>query len=335
MTSIQKISVVVPCQNEKSFIAICLDTLLKTNYPIEKLEIIVADGHSSDGTREILKNYTNLHSNIKVIDNPKKITPAALNLGVKNASGDLIMIASAHSSFPVNYIPVLVDKLNEFDADVVGGVMRTLSRTSNPKALAIVKILSTGIGVGNSMFRIGVSKPEITDTVPFGIYKREVFEEAGLYDERLIRNHDMEFSKRIIKANKKIFLVPDVSCNYFARDTFRGFALNNFRNGYWNMLTVYLTKMFSSLSLRHFIPMIFITSLVAPLVLIWISKFFFIVPIAVFCLYNFVLIYECLRLNNGNVKFLHLFKGFYILHFSYGLGSIIGFFRFDKLFSKK
>lgn len=335
MTSIQKISVVIPCLNEKSFIAICLDSLLKTNYPIEKLEIIVADGHSSDGTREILINYTNLHSNIKVIDNAKKITPAGLNLGVKNASGDLIMIASAHSSFPVNYIPVLVGKLNELDADVVGGVMKTVTLNSSPKSSAIIKILSTRMGVGNSRFRIGVSKPKIVDTVPFGIYKREVFEDAGLYDECLLRNHDMELSKRIIRAKKRIYLVPDVSCNYYARDTFMGLALNNYRNGYWNMLTVYITKMFSSLSLRHFIPMIFLISLIVPLFLLWISKVLIIFPLAVFCIYNFVIIYEYFRLKDADDKFLQLLKGFYVLHFSYGLGSLIGFLRFDKLFTKK
>jgi len=290
---------------------------------------------SDDGTREILKEFALKYPNIIIIENSKKITPTALNLGIQNASGELIMIASAHSSFPDDYIPVLVEKMFELNADAVGGIMLTKVRNSTVKSMAIAKVLSTKLGVGNSMFRIGVMKPEMVDTVPFGIYKREVFEDAGLYNETLIRNHDIELSKRIIKANKKIYLIPDVSCNYFARDTFKGLALNNYRNGYWNMLTVYLTKMFSSLSLRHFIPMIFIISLVGPLFLLWISMYFLFVPMAVFSLYILVISYECIRLNDDSTRFYLLVFAFYCLHFSYGLGSLIGTFRLDKLLLKK
>jgi glycosyltransferase involved in cell wall biosynthesis len=335
LISAKKISVIVPCQNERNFIATCLNSILKTKYPIELIEIIVADGMSDDGTREILKEFALKYPNIIIIENSKKITPTALNLGIQNASGELIMIASAHSSFPDDYIPVLVEKMFELNADAVGGIMLTKVRNSTVKSMAIAKVLSTKLGVGNSMFRIGVMKPEMVDTVPFGIYKREVFEDAGLYNETLIRNHDIELSKRIIKANKKIYLIPDVSCNYFARDTFKGLALNNYRNGYWNMLTVYLTKMFSSLSLRHFIPMIFIISLVGPLFLLWISMYFLFVPMAVFSLYILVISYECIRLNDDSTRFYLLVFAFYCLHFSYGLGSLIGTFRLDKLLLKK
>jgi glycosyltransferase involved in cell wall biosynthesis len=335
LTSAKKISVIVPCQNERNFIETCINSILKTKYPIEQIEIIVADGMSDDGTMEILKEFTLRYSNIRIIENPKKITPAALNLGIQHANGNLILIASAHSSFPEDYIPVLVEKMFELNADVVGGIMHTKVRNSTLKSMAIAKVLSTKLGVGNSMFRIGVMKPKMVDTVPFGIYKREVFEDAGLYNESLIRNHDIELSKRIIKANKKIYLIPDISCNYFARDTFKGLALNNYRNGYWNMLTVYLTKMFSSLSLRHFIPMIFIISLIGPLFLLWISMFFSFIPVAVFGLYNLVIFYECIRLKDDSTRIYLLFFAFYSLHFSYGLGSLIGIFRLDKLLLKK
>lgn len=331
MTVARKISVIVPCKNEKNFIESCIHSILNTKYPTEQIEIIVADGMSDDGTREILQGLALKYANIRIIENQKKITPAALNLGIQHASGELIMIASAHSSFPEEYIPVLVEKMVELNADVVGGIMLTKVKNSTPKSMAIAKVLSAKLGVGNSLFRIGVLKPKMVDTVPFGIYKREVFDDAGLYNEALIRNHDIELSKRILKAKKKIFLIPDVSCNYFARDTFKGLALNNFRNGYWNMLTVYITKMFSSLSLRHFIPMIFILSLIIPISLVWISKFFIIIPLSVFGLYNLVILYECIRKKDDSTSLYLLIIAFYSLHFSYGLGSLIGFFRFDKL----
>lgn len=330
MVSYPKISIIIPCFNEKEFISSCLDSILRNTYPSEKVEIIVIDGLSEDGTKKTLEKYKERHF-IKVIDNPKKITPAALNLGIKNSTGDLIMIASAHSSYPENYLMALILKMKELNACAVGGVMKTLSANSASKPQAIVKILSSGLGVGNSLFRIGVPKPVIADTVPFGVYKREVFDIVGLYDERLVRNHDMELSRRISRAMKKIYLIPDVTCNYFARESFSEVAKNNFQNGYWNILTVYITRTFSSLSIRHFIPLLFLLSLVLPLFLVILSKYFILIPLTSFLFYNCAVLIESFRLKVKGVKLYHLFTGFYVLHFSYALGSIIGLFKLNKL----
>jgi glycosyltransferase involved in cell wall biosynthesis len=329
----KKISVIVPCHNEIAYISTCLDSLLKTTFPAEKVEFIVVDGYSTDGTREVLKKYSNSHPNIRVIDNPKKITPAALNLGIKNADGDLIMIASAHSSFPENYIPIMVQRLTELYADVVGGAIKTITRNSTPKSLAIVRILSTPMGVGNSMFRIGVTKPEIADTVPFGIYKREIFEIAGLYDERLVRNHDIELSKRILKSGFKIYLVPEITCSYYARETFSQLAHNSYRNGLWNILTVYITRQFSSLSLRHFIPLIFLLSVTLPIIAGYFTHSYLIFfSLFTFLVYNIFIFYTSIKLYNKETSIRYLIRGFYTLHFSYAMGSLVGLFHVNNLF---
>jgi glycosyltransferase involved in cell wall biosynthesis len=327
------VSVIVPCQNEVKYISDCLESLLNSSYPPGKIEIIVIDGMSSDGTREILSEIAKDHPEIRLIDNPKKITPSALNLGIQNSSGELIMIASAHSSFPANYIPELVGKLYELDADVTGGTLNTIAKNPTPKALSIVKILSNRFGVGNSMFRIGAGSHQIVDTVPFGIYKKEVFKVSGLYNEKLVRNHDIELSKRILKAKRKIFLVSGVTCNYYARETFTDLALNNFRNGYWNILTVYITKKFSSLSLRHFVPLLFLLSLIIPFFLVSLSGYFMLIPILTFALYNIFILMVSLKLKSKDSGLTYLVRGFYVLHFSYGFGSLIGLLRIDKLFS--
>ena len=327
------VSVIVPCQNEVKYISGCLESLLSSSYPPGKIEIIVIDGMSSDGTRGILSEIAKDHPEIRLIDNTKKITPSALNLGIQNSTGELIMIASAHSSFPANYIPELVCKLYELDADVTGGTLNTVAKNPTPKALSIVKILSNRFGVGNSMFRIGAGSHQIVDTVPFGIYKREVFKVSGLYNEKLVRNHDIELSKRILKAKRKIYLVSGVSCNYYARETFADLALNNFRNGYWNILTVYITKMFSSLAIRHFVPLLFLLSLIMPFFLVSLSGYFLLIPVVTFAVYNIFILMVSLRLKSKGGGLTYLVRGFYVLHFSYGFGSFIGLLRIDKLFS--
>lgn len=329
------LSVVVPCRNEARFISACLDSLLDSDFPKGNIEILVVDGLSDDGTRDIVNKYQLGHSNIKMIDNPEGITPVALNLGVTNASGNLIMIASAHSTFPPAYIPRLVEKLDELKADVVGGGMETIPGSSTPVAMSIAAILSDRVGVGDSRFRTGAAKPLSVDTVPFGIYRSEAFKDAGNYNERLIRNHDIELSKRMIRKGKKIFLIPEIRCAYFARDTFSELARNNYRNGYWNILTLYITGMFSSLSFRHYVPLAFLLSLTLPLAIGTVVPAFYFIPPLIFILYNLLVIYKSYRLKGSKTGIFLLLQGFYVLHFSYGTGSLAGLFRLDKLFVRK
>ncbi|MBN1338006.1 MAG: glycosyltransferase family 2 protein [Bacteroidales bacterium] len=332
--SVYSLSVVVPCRNEAGHISACLDSLLQSSYKKGPMEIIVVDGMSSDGTRDILDKYVSRHPCIRVIGNPGGITPVALNTGIRNASGRLIMIAGAHSSFPENYIPDIVDKMDELNADVAGGKIITAPGASTPVSMAIARILSNSVGVGDSKFRTGASGPMPVDTVPFGIFRSEVFRDAGLYDERLVRNHDIELSKRIKRAGKSIFLVPSVHCTYYARETFRRLADNNFRNGYWNILTLYITGLFSSLSLRHYVPLAFLLSLCAPFFLAFIHPAFNYIPPVLFIVYNMLIFNISYRLKSDKVRFYLLVRGFFVLHFSYGAGSLTGLFRLDKLFLK-
>lgn len=330
------VSVIIPCRNEKIYIEQCISSLIDNDYPKDKLEIIIVDGNSEDGTIEIINELILKHSFIRIINNPKQITPVALNLGIKNANFEYVMIAGAHALYSSNYISSLVDNIKKLNADGVGGMLITKVKNETYKSMSIAAVLSNKFGVGNSLFRIGVKNAQLVDTVPFGLYKKELFQKAGYYDERLIRNHDIELSKRMIAAGSKIYLIPDLYCTYYARETFRDIAKNNYRNGYWNILTTYYTKSFHSLSLRHFVPLIFLLSIVLPLVLslllkpIWIFLF-----LLIFFIYNIFLIFASLSENNKNTKFKFLFFSFYILHFSYGIGSLIALFRVKSLFKQR
>jgi glycosyltransferase involved in cell wall biosynthesis len=331
---IDKVSIVLPCLNEENFLGLCLKSLVDQDYPVNLIEIIVIDGGSSDRSIIIANEFQsrNKNRNIIILSNPDKYTPLSLNIGIRKSTGDYIMIASSHAQFPTDYVSKLINYIQENTCDCAGGAIDTRSIIQSSKANAIVKILSSGAGVGNSKFRIEKKKIMDVDTVPFGIYKRIVFEKIGLYNEKLLRNQDIEFSKRMIDNGYKITLVPTVQSIYYARDTYSKFAWNNFRNGFWNIITFYMTKRIRSLSIRHFVPLFFILSLLLPIIIgVFTDQKVMIVSIVSLILYLIFILKASWNLRSSESKFIHLFLCFIILHVSYGSGSLIALFRIDKL----
>lgn len=324
------VSVIIPCYNEEKYIQECLYSLIENGYSHKNMEILVVDGRSSDKTRAIVQNLINEYPIIQLIDNPKQKTPFALNLGIKSTQYELLLIAGAHSVYPKGYITGLVDAIKKPGVHVVGGAIETQVKHSNAKTEAIKFVLSHKFGVGNSMFRIGADKLTEVDTVPFGLYKKEVFEKAGLYNEKLIRNHDMELSKRIQLHGFRIWLQPTLKCTYYARETFKGLAKNNYGNGFWNVKTLFITKRFKSLSLRHYIPLLFLLSLLLPLIpgLLFHPVFLY---LSVCSLLAYMLLIVSISLKNANKNnFGYLVLVFIVLHFSYGWGSLMGIFSMNK-----
>jgi len=306
------------------------------DYPKDDLEVLMMDGMSTDHTREIIKKMLPLCPYMHLLDNPERTPPWAMNRGIAEASGDIIMRIDAHANYPSNYFSTLVRRLRELEADNVGAVCRTEVLNKTPKALAIREVLSHKFGVGNALFRTGISEVQEVDTVPFGCWRRDVFEKYGLYDTRLTRNQDIELNKRILRGGGKIYLVPDTYFTYYARETFDKLFLNNFDNGRWNILTVYHTREMHSLSLRHFIPLIFILSLLLPLI-----GGFFWKPLWLICAASLVAYLTLLSIisfklaRNKNLSFFRLVESFIVLHFSYGLGSLVGILTLPFIKKKK
>ncbi|MBO7134717.1 MAG: glycosyltransferase family 2 protein [Bacteroidales bacterium] len=327
----EKVSVIIPCRNEEKYIKNCIDSIMQQDYDKEYVEYIFVDGMSSDKTREIIAAYSSQHSNIRMIDNPDMYVPYALNTGIKNATGQIVIRLDAHSSYSSNYISTLSKKLIELKADNVGCVCNTDVLNKTPKALAIKEVLMSPFGVGNSSFRTGTDKIMEADTVPFGCYNREVFEKFGYYNTKLIRNQDIELNKRIKAKGGKIYLIPDALCTYYARETFGAIAQNNYRNGLWNILTVKITNNFSSLSLRHFIPLIFLLSLILPsaFAALW-WPLSLISGLSLNC-YLLALCLISLKLAvTKKLNFFYLCWTFIVLHFSYATGSLVGIFKHVK-----
>ena len=254
-----RISIVLPCRNEERYIGACLDSILATSYPLDRIEVLVVDGMSEDGTRDLLATYARQHSAIHVLDNSRRITPVALNLGIRAASSEIIMRMDAHVVYPPEYVPRLVDALLTSNADNVGGVIVTLPADTTAMARAIAVGLSHPFGVGNADFRIGVGTVRWVNSVPFGCFRREVFERIGLFDEELVRNQDDEFNLRLIKSGGRILLLPDVVSYYYARRALRDVVRMFYQYGYFKPLVA--RKIERVKTWRQLVPGLFVLTL--------------------------------------------------------------------------
>lgn len=319
------LSVICPIYNEEKYITKCIDSILEQDYPTGDLEILFVDGLSTDRTRDIVKSYIAKYPFIRLLDNPERIVPYAMNYGIDASRGDIIMRLDAHTTYEKNYFSILVAALKKYDADNVGAVCRTDVLNKTPKTLAIREVLSNKFGVGNSTFRIGITGVQEVETVPFGCWKRDVFYKYGMYDVRLVRNQDIELNKRIIRGGGKIVIVPDTYCMYLARETYKALAKNNYGNGKWNILTVYYTNDMHSLSVRHFVPLAFVFSLIVPTLvgIVWWPVLC--VTAFALCAYLIVVGFVSVKLAIGKgLNFLYLLVSFVVLHVSYGWGSLMG-----------
>lgn len=318
------ISVIIPCRNEEKFIGRCLDSILNQDFPKENLEILVIDGRSEDKTREIIKKYTGQYSFIKLLENPQRFTPFGLNIGLREARGEIIIRMDSHATYQKDYLSKCLKYLKETGADNVGGVIKTLPQKNTLIAKAIALSLSHFFGAGSSYFRIGSKKLREVDTVFGGCYKKEVFEKIGPFNEKLIRSQDIEFNKRLKKAGGKILLVPEIVAFYYPQPNLSGFFKHNFSDGFW---TIYPLKFgIKIFSFRHLVPLFFISGLLGSLILgiffFW-GKVIFILIFGIYFLLNLFFSAQ-ISLSEG-LKYLAVLPvAFAVRHFSYGLGSLFG-----------
>ena len=330
----KKISIIIPCFNEEAFIESVLQNAFDQDYPAEHMEIIVVDGNSTDKTKSIVQKIAETKPHIRLIDNPDRFAPYAFNRGIRASFGEVIYIWGAHSAYPSFYISRLLDWLEKSGSDNVGGLMKTQARSNSLSAIAIAKVLAHPLGVGNSSFRTGIKEAREADTVPFGCYRRDVFERFGYFDERLIRNQDIEHNRRIKRLGGKLLLVPDVYLTYFARATYGQLWSNNFGNGEWVVRAAQYTGTLDALSLRHFIPMGFVAYLLDLILwgflsyMTWVPVWIFYLLLVPIVFYGIGISIVSLQISWQEKKpalFFHCLLAFLVLHVSYGLGSWTGF----------
>jgi len=320
------VTILVPCRDEVGFIEDCLRSIIENGYPEDRLQVLVIDGRSDDGTTELVERFSQMHKCVTRIENPERITPVALNLGIAAAKGDYIIWMSAHNRYDAGYIHACVDWASRTGADNVGGAIVTKPRDSSYFGRAVAEVLTHPFGVGNSTFRTSASKPLWVDTVFGGCYRRDVFDRIGLFNERLVRGQDLEFNLRLRGAGLRTLFVPTIRSTYFARSRPVEFAKHNWTNGVWAILPFRYSEIVP-ISARHMVPMFFVVGILITVAIgfvvpgLWWPFSLLLGVYLAFALAATVLIARRAR-DLRVVVFLPL--AFAILHFSYGLGSLWG-----------
>lgn len=325
------VSILIPCLNEEKYIGKVLDSVIAQSIGMERLDIIVLDGMSKDKTKEIVEEYGKRYSNIRCIANPGKTAPHALNIGIENAKGDVVVRMDAHSIYPKNYVEVLVNELVRLNADNVGAACITLPGNDSDVALAIATAMAHKFGVGDSDFRVSRGVTKEVDTVPFGCYRRDVFERIGNFDTDLTRNQDDEFNARLIENGGKIYLIGGLEIQYFARENFRKLAKMYYQYGLFKPLVNKKRK--HPATLRQFAPPLFVLAWIFAILWFILGPFWPSVPLLALFLVYFVPSFYFgfkLAINMKKPSFIFLMPmSFFWMHFSYGWGYLNGIINFS------
>jgi glycosyltransferase involved in cell wall biosynthesis len=325
----------VPCYNEEKFIRTLLENLHQQDYPGDHLEILIIDGNSTDSTRKIIGEYTAMDPKFILLDNPKRFVPFALNAGIRQAHGEVIIRMDAHAEYANNYVSLLVHYLFELKADNVGGTWVTIPGGSGLKSLAIARVLSSPFGIGNAEYRLNVKKIRRVDTVPFGCYPKSVFEKIGLFDEELFRNQDVEFNGRLLKNGGTIYLVPDVKIVYYARDSVKKILNMFFQYSMFRPLVN--KKLGMTFQPRQFVPPAWVIFLLVTLTGTFFSGVCGLVLLGGLGLYFACNLFFSARSAIDAKRWglmLYLPWIFFFLHISYGIGYIMGLIKFTLLNQK-
>jgi succinoglycan biosynthesis protein ExoA len=262
MSQLPRVSIVMPAFNEEHHIEACLASVQAQDYPRELVEILVADGRSTDRTREILARLTASDPRIQLIDNPARLQAAGLGLAVKAATGDVIVRMDVHCEYAADYVRRCVEVLDRTGADNVGGAQRARSKTLFQRALCAA--LGSKLGTGGVGYRDESSEGYV-DTVFLGAFPRRVFETVGLWDPAAITNEDSELNQRILESGGTIYLSRDIVVHYYPRSSFEALATQYFRYGRGRART--LLKLGRLPKLRPMIPFLGMSGIAATLVL--------------------------------------------------------------------
>lgn len=322
------VSLILPIRNEADYIERSLRAVLEQDYPGE-MEILIADGMSTDGTRRIIHEFARQYPQhtVNILDNPEKIVPTGMNIALRHARGEIIIRADGHCVIAPDYVRRCVEQIQRDDIEGVGGSMESIGETEVAQAIAFGT--SSMFGVGNSVFRTRVGRNMLVDTVPFPAYTRKIIRRAGLYDEEMVRNQDDEYNYRIRELGGKIMLAADVRSKYFSRASLVGLWRQYFQYGYWKVRV--LQKHPLQMSLRQFVPPVFVVALIFSVVMLFFPVTGLIYPALVipFFYMGFNLAGSFYLAMKNGLKYLKLLPiVLLVLHVGYGLGFLIGLVKF-------
>lgn len=318
-TKLPFVSAMIVVRNGEKVIGRCLDSLFGQDYPKDKYEILIIDGMSVDNTLKIVEAASTREVVVRVLKNPKKILACGWNIGIREARGDYVVRLDAHAIAESDFISKNIETLTRMpEVACVGGSMETRSTTLLGKAIS--NVLSSPFGVGNSKFRTS-KKAQYVDTVAYGMYRRAVILQAGGLNEELGRNQDIDLHGRIRRAGWKFYLETSIRTTYFSRDNYYDFIKQAWQNGWWNIVS-FVNNM-NSLSVRHLVPLMFVSGLIVLTVGSFISQTVLLGLICLICIY-FTL---TLIASTLHAKIIWIYIPinpflYFSLHTSYGIGSL-------------
>lgn len=319
------VSVIIPVRNEVAYIVSTLDAVFAQDYPSHLLEVIVADGESNDGTTDLIRKYAVNNSRLKLINNHQKTVSYGLNAALSISKGEVIVRMDSHSLYPNNYISTLVKALDEFCCDNVGCLIETIPTDNRSVSSAIATALSHPFGVGNAWFRVGVDRAREVDTVPFGCFRKNVFDQIGTFDVELVRNQDDEFNARMRSHGLKIVLIPSIKVQYVARDSYSKLFKMYFQYGLFKPLVN--LKLGQVASVRQLVPLFFVSYvlILSILSIVWpILGWGLLLGVSFYFVINTIVALSVVKWHFLNCKLLYLMWSFLVLHSAYGLGYLKG-----------
>ena len=313
------VSLIIPIRNEEKFIAQCLQSVVDQDYPQDSMEVLVVDGRSEDRSREIVAELSYRYPMIKLLDNPKLSAPAGLNLGIREARGDVIVRVDGHCLLESDYVSQCVRCLRETEADNVGGLMQAVGPGYAGQVIA--QAISSFFGSGGSKFHYAL-KEQYVDTVYLGAFPRHVFDKIGFFNESLVRNQDYELNYRIRAAGGKIFLSPAIKSSYYGRSTLRDLWHQYFQYGFWKLEMIQMHP--RSVRLRHLAAPLFVFCLFATGLLNLVHRGFlnlFLLAISSYLLAS--LLSSLLIARRKGWRYFPLLPvAFAVMHFGWGLGFL-------------
>jgi len=320
------VSILIPVRNAARHIGRCLDAVFQQDYPADLTQVIIADGDSTDGTPEIIKERIRNVANAQLLHNERRIVPTAMNLMTLRATGDVIVRIDGHCEVPPDYVSRCVRHLAEDGVDGVGGSITTIGHT--PLSGTIALAMSSPFGVGNSAFRTQLEKSLLADTVPFPAYTSSIVDKAGPYDEELVRDQDDEYNYRIREMGGKLLLSGDINTRYYSRTSLPKLWKQYFEYGFYKVRV--LQKHPKQMGRRQFVPPLFALSLVLSLCITGLFPWGWAALAAVggsYALANLAAsAVTASRKGWRHVTFLPIVYA--ILHLSYGFGFLAGLLRF-------
>jgi len=316
------VSVLIPIRNEEKSIARCLDSILANGYPRDRLEILVIDGESNDCSQKTVDKYINEYPFIKLLNNPKRIQAAGLNIGLKEAKGEIIIRMDAHATYAQDYILQCVNLLQITGASNVGGMQRGVGSGYVSGAIAIAT--TTPFGIGDARFRYS-EKEEWVDTVYLGAWYKKTLESLGGFNEEWVVNEDYELNYRLRQAGGKILLSPKIRCHYYVRGSLRDLFHQFFRYGFWKVRTLVAHP--ESLRWRHLVPPVFVLAIILSIGLLAVSWPAALIVPGLYVIANLAFCFSTVW-RRGWLYLPLLPIVFGILHIGWGVGFWLGLARF-------